>query len=273
MIVQPFRQSSFGGMPNPMSMSVPPETYAPTDTAPGAIPTGAPSTPFIWGAGGSRLTPAQILAKQKIAAQLSQPDYSPVSSIYQGLGRVVDNVHGALEERGLRKASAANAAHDQIVASLLASGGTGAGTSAVAAALADPYLSDSTHQLAGKVFDVQNRKPAEPHYWETNDGSLGMIGADGKPTIAYKDPTPKVTTLAVDNGDGTKTLYRVGPDGVPLGAGVQGAGGATAAPAPPTVGTVEDGHRFIGGDPAVESNWQPVESAGGAAPSGTATFR
>ena len=276
LIGQPFPQSFFGGSPGSsglLGFPMPPETYASTATAPGAAPTAAPPNPFVWGAGGSRLTPDQLSAKQKIAANLMKSDYSPVGSISQGFGRVADNLIGALQTRKLDKQQQANTAHDQTIASLLAGGGTKTSTSAVASALANPYLSDSTRQLAGKVFDVQNRKPAEPHYWETNDGSLGMIDADGKPTIAYQDPTPKVTTIAVDNGDGTKTLYRVGPDGVPLGAGVRGAGGATAAPAPPMVGTVEDGHRFIGGDPAVESNWQPVDPAGGAAPSGTATFR
>lgn len=38
---------------------------------------------------------------------------------------------------------------------------------------------------------------SSPHYWETNDGSLGMVGPDGKPQILYKDPTPKTDWIQV----------------------------------------------------------------------------
>lgn len=239
---------------------------------PGVQPAPAPS-PFVWGEGGARLTPDQIVLQQKLAASKMQGDYTPVANVWQGLGRVTDNITGALQWRDAKKASAANAANDQSVAQLLMRGQTGgsgaaAGNfSAVAAALANPYLSDSTHHLAGKVFDAQNRKPAEPHYWETNNGSLGMIGADGQPHIAYQDPTPKINWITADNADHTKQIIPMGPNG-PLTAGAH----SNVAPLPP-VGTIEDGHRFVGGDPSVESSWVPVAAAGGAAPSGTATFR
>ncbi|MBA4092039.1 MAG: hypothetical protein C0494_15815 [Sphingobium sp.] len=61
--------------------------------------------------------------------------------------------------------------------------------------------------LAQQQWERANPAPRAPHYWETNDGSLGVIGADGKPTIAYKDPTPKVDWITATNPDGTKTLY------------------------------------------------------------------
>ena len=75
--------------------------------------------------------------------------------------------------------------------------------------------------------------PVSPHYWETNDGSLGMVGPDGKPTILYKDPTPKINWIKADNGDGTFDLVPVGPDGPisPKG-GDPGLGGAGSTPAP-----------------------------------------
>lgn len=234
-----------------------------------APPQPAPApAPFVWGKGGAKLTPAQLLLQQQQAAQLSQPDYSPVSSVWQGLGRVVDNVRGAIDTRANRKEAAAQQAQQSAVAQALLDGS--GGNTAISAAYATG--NKDLAELGGKVFDVGHPKATAPHYWETNNGSLGMVGADGKPAIVYQDPTPKVTTIAVDNHDGTQTLYRVGPDGVPLGAGLQGAAANTGAPSVPAVGTVEDGHRFTGGDPSVSSNWQPV-AAGGAAPSGTATFR
>ncbi|MEG3178180.1 hypothetical protein U1872_18210 [Sphingomonas sp. RB3P16] len=234
----------------------------------GIAPSQPAPAPFVWGQRGAKLTPAQLLLQQQQAAQLSRSDYSPVSSVWQGLGRVVDNVRGAIDTRANRKEAVAQQAQQSAVAQALLDG-TG-GNAAISAA----YTSGnpSLVGLGGKRYDTDHSKATAPHYWETNNGSLGMVGADGKPAIVYQDPTPKITTIAVDNGDQTKTLYQVGPDGRPIGAGIQGSPAMGAVPSVPAVGTVEDGHRFMGGDPSVPSNWQAV-APGGAAPSGTATFR
>lgn len=59
-------------------------------------------------------------------------------------------------------------------------------------------------------YERNNPKPQNPHYFETNDGSQGMIDpATGEPRIVYKDPTPKVSYQRVDNGDGTFTMVPV----------------------------------------------------------------
>lgn len=80
-------------------------------------------------------------------------------------------------------------------------------------------------------FQQANKAPPAPHYWESNDGSLGVVGPDGKPQILYKDPTPKIDWIqAKDPATGQITLYPMqqgggGPDlGVP---------GANGAPTPP----------------------------------------
>lgn len=39
-------------------------------------------------------------------------------------------------------------------------------------------------------YEQKNRVPT-PYRWESNDGSLMELGADGQPRVAYKDPTPK----------------------------------------------------------------------------------
>lgn len=70
--------------------------------------------------------------------------------------------------------------------------------------------------MARQEWERENPTPRAPHYWETNDGSLGMIGPDGQPQIVFKDPTKKIQWMQVDNGDGTKQLIPYGPDG-PLG--------------------------------------------------------
>jgi len=77
-----------------------------------------------------------------------------------------------------------------------------------------------------QIWEREHPAPATPHYFETNDGSQGVIGPDGKPQIIYKDPTPKTTWQAVDNGDGTKQLIPF-VNGQPVGAG---GGVAPAAP-------------------------------------------
>lgn len=42
----------------------------------------------------------------------------------------------------------------------------------------------------------------QPHYWESNDGSLHMIGDDGKPTEVFHDPTPKMNFIPDGMGGG-----------------------------------------------------------------------
>lgn len=58
----------------------------------------------------------------------------------------------------------------------------------------------------GRRLEMQKQlNPEKPHYWEMNDGSLGMIGPDGKPQVVFKDPTPKANldpdvTVTLPNG-------------------------------------------------------------------------
>ncbi len=67
--------------------------------------------------------------------------------------------------------------------------------------------------IAQQEWKRANPEPVQPHYWETNDGSLGIVGPDGKPQILYQDPTPKVNWITADNPDGTKSVIPVGPNG------------------------------------------------------------
>lgn len=86
-----------------------------------------------------------------------------------------------------------------------------------------------TDWQAKQAWKLANPDPVTPHYWETNDGSLGVVGPDGKPQLLYKDPTPKIDWITANNPDGTKTLVpmRQGGGGPDLGA----AGGGSVAPA------------------------------------------
>ncbi len=199
--------------------------------------------PFLWGSGGRRLTPEQIASQRQLADSLSAPDFSPVASPWQGLARAAGNVLGALQNKRLDKAASANAQESNAVLSaLLGSPGgevppSGGNRGAVLAALANPNVDPSVKKFAldqynastkraqpievnGKLIDPTTFQvlgdfstPQQPHYWETNNGSLAMVGPDGKPQIVYQDPTPKITWLTADNGDGTKQIVPMGPSG------------------------------------------------------------
>lgn len=66
-------------------------------------------TPFTWGAGGSRLSPDDLARRQALAN--AQPDFSPVVSPWQGIGRVAQNLLGAIQLRDMdRQASQQQAA-------------------------------------------------------------------------------------------------------------------------------------------------------------------
>lgn len=180
-----------------------------------AMPMQPPQEPFQWGAGGARLTPEQIARQQEIAAALMTPDYSPVASPWQGLARVAGNLTGALQERRANKAQSANQAESASVLEALMAGGDKPDPKALTSAALNPYLDDTARRFAGSQLTALNKPARAPHYWETNNGSLGMVGPDGKPTILYQDPTPKVDWVRAQNPDGTITLQPV-PQGGPM---------------------------------------------------------
>lgn len=201
------------------------------------LPPQQPTSPFQWGKGGVRLTPEEIARRREIAQRMGRSDFSPVGHWTQGLGRVLDGLSAGLENRRLSKAETANRAeNDEIMALLMPQeGGAPASDDVVMRALMSEYASEPVRQVAKMEYDRRQPKAAAPHYWETNDGSLGMVGPDGKPVVLYKDPTPKITWLTADNGDGTKTIVPMGPAG-PLSQGGGGqASGATPGAEPPAV--------------------------------------
>lgn len=139
------------------NFSLPQTPYdAPLDIAPAQQ---APE-PFIWGAGGAKLTPEQLLAQQEIARDRMRSDYSPVGSVWEGLGRVADNWLGALDNKRLSKEqAAANADRSAMIAQMLGpdnqdlAGAVSSGDKVVAA-------------LAGDVLERRNPKARNPFEFE-----------------------------------------------------------------------------------------------------------
>jgi hypothetical protein len=105
-------------------------------------------------------------------------------------------------------------------------------------------------------WKAQNQ-PKTPYRWESNDGSLMEIGADGQPKVVYQDPTKKIQWVRADNGDGTFTMVPVGQ------------GGAPAAPTAP-VGKLRP---YGGQTPPASGNFPDPMSAPGRMTSGRRTVQ
>lgn len=147
----------------------------------GLFPQGQMQTaaePFVYGAGGRRMTPEDITRERRIAASLMGVDASPVQHWSQGLARVMGNVTGALRERKADKASQQNADYSaQIAQSLLNPSGTPSASALPGAAsstapggnslmdtgriaqmvLADPYIDANTKALAQMQLEQQQK--------------------------------------------------------------------------------------------------------------------
>jgi hypothetical protein len=118
----------------------------------------APPIPqaFTWGAGGAMLTPDQLAKRQAMAQSLMKSDYSPIASPWQGLGRIADNLLGAMQQKKLDKQAAAGQEYSSRLATALMGGGGG---DVAAAAMVDPYASPEVRGLAEKVYDRAHPKP------------------------------------------------------------------------------------------------------------------
>lgn len=251
-----------GGRPNALFGLIPP-TFAPMEDIAGGGPATAPATPFQWGAGGNRLTPEDIAFQRRLAAQNAAAgmDTSPVGHWTQGLARVAQSVAGLLQNRRLDKAADQNALDTQAAIGGLNGGSSGP---SIASILANPYIDDGVKDAAKLQWQASQKRGAQPHYWETNNGSLAKIDENGQPVVVYNDPTPKMNFIPDGMGGGQWVAVPTNMGGGgPASTGMPSAGG-------PAIGTVEDGYRFKGGNPADQSSWEPV---GGAPSQGGATFR
>lgn len=107
-------------------------------------PVAQPQGAFMWGAGGRRMTPAEIDAQRRTASQQMQADYSPVGHWTQGLARVANNITGAISMREADKAARANADTSTQIARALAN-------PSVPAALPAPDLTTAPKGRGGLV--------------------------------------------------------------------------------------------------------------------------
>lgn len=122
------------------------------------------SSPFVWGQGGRRMTPEEIARQRAIAEQqrMAGADFSPVGSIWEGLGRVGQGVMSGISQRDARRADDANRAESQALVEALLSGGQDSGPNDVLAALANPYIGDEARQIAMMQYQRMNPEPPKP---------------------------------------------------------------------------------------------------------------
>lgn len=223
--------------------------------------------PFVWGQGGSRMTPQDIEFQRRLAAQQTQADFSPVGHWLQGAARLADNVAGRFREQRVEKAAERNAAESNAVLQALMSGG--GSPDAVTAALTNPYVSEQVRDFAKMQWKRQNPDPLQPTEFEralrasgVMPGTPGWTEAMAKKVAATTDPMIAAT---LPGG----RFYSGPQSGL---ASVMGGGDPPVSQPPggPQPGAVVDGYRFKGGDPNKQESWEAV---GGPASSAPASFR
>jgi hypothetical protein len=109
---------------------------------------------------------------------------------------------------------------------------------------------------------VKDDTPAQPNIAKEVDYYRSI----GKPELAEQllQRHAEGPPMVVENPDGTRTVYPRGTLGQP---GPKGPASAPGGGPPP--GTVEDGYRFKGGDPARSENWELI---GGPTPRASGGF-
>jgi hypothetical protein len=151
--------------------------------------------PYLWGAGGQRMTPEQIASQNKMAQALmaSGSDFSPVQHWSQGLARVAQALMGGLEARQARKAEEANMAHSQEVMGGLTQAGTQPTMEAAMRAATDPYASPEAQKMGAFWMDRLAPKPstAQPYRFSDNAGNVWQQMPDGSNKLVFVDKAPK----------------------------------------------------------------------------------
>lgn len=146
------RQGLFG-------MGTPPFGAPVQNIAPGLGVTAPPAEPFVWGAGGSRITPEQV-AKMRALAEAEMAEagsFAPVAHWTQGLARSLGAVTGGVRARRADKADAQLAADSDAVTKALLANPT---RESVLGAIASGRLSKGGMAVAEIL--AEGFKPAKP---------------------------------------------------------------------------------------------------------------
>lgn len=178
-----------------------------------------PAPAFIWGAGGTRLTPEEIAAQRQIANALLAKggDYSPVQSPWQGAARVAQAILGGIEGGQADAASKQNASDSDAIIQALLGGGAAGGSTALTAAspVADlapsaPASTGPTPQpmapsVSGKIYSNDESSPLDPPDAQARDMAIRTVyGEDpGQSALAVANV---IRNRAINGGFGGDTV-------------------------------------------------------------------
>lgn len=129
----------------------------------------ATAEPFVWGDGGTRMTPEDIARRREMAAALiaQGADFSPVVNPWQGIARLGQGwLGGRLAGLANEREGELNSYNEDLIASLLGQGGDGAEPANPGAIFADPSATPATRELAMSLL----RSQMEGTEWERRFG-------------------------------------------------------------------------------------------------------
>lgn len=181
--------------------------------------------PFVWGAGGAKMTPEQIAREREIAEALMAQgvDTSPVGHWTQGAARMANVLAGKFKESRLNKAEAANTETNSGIASALLQGGVTGFPAAPSGAGGAPVAGGGVDRVpAGETpanWDNIRRGIFKGESGGDYDALFGFSNREGK-----QFGGTKLTNMTVD-----QALAFADPSG-PYGQWVKGQVGRVATP-------------------------------------------
>jgi len=135
------------------------------------------ATPFVWGSGGRRLTPEEILAERKAATLLGQDAMStaPVGHWSAGLNRVVQGLMSGYDSYNADQASKQNGTESAAVIQALLGGATPAAAPVVATPAAPvasaPAVPNDANAMPGTVGMNQRLADLSQDFIQDNPGT------------------------------------------------------------------------------------------------------
>lgn len=215
-----------------------------------------PDEPFVWGAGGAKMSPEQVAMLRAQGEGLVQSDYSPVGHWTQGLGRVVDNIDGGLKVKRAKAMEGENRDYQARMADALATGDIDDAT--IARVLMDPNASQGAQQFAAMQLKARQPKATAPTELEKLMLARGMTPGTAEWNEQIEaELQNRRDPFATFVGGNIGYTGRQSGLAAALGGGGQ-VSGAAQTTQPPAAGDVVDGYRFKGGDPNDRANWEDV---------------
>lgn len=177
-------------------------------------------TPFVWGEGGEKTTPAQVKRRREIAQAMMQKgiDTSPVESPWQGVARIAQAISGKYQSD---KADAAEQVGQAGAASQfkeLLSAGPNADMGKLGDAMANPWANEGTTAIAKALMDRKFSDPLDAEYKRAQIDALRQKSTAENTvrrslTPVYGQDASGKTVLLQPADDGSANMMRL-PEGV-----------------------------------------------------------